>query len=75
MFNEMVKHDSRSTLSRNIFEFYRNYETFLSKNKSLISVFEKDMIDPVSTFTKHLSGKYQESLGELKTVIFIYFRS
>jgi hypothetical protein len=68
MFNEMVKYDSRSTLSRNIFEFYRNYETFLSKNKNLINKFEKDIIDPVATFTKHITGKYQETLNELKTV-------
>ena len=68
MFNDIIKYDSRSTLSKNIFEFYRYFENYLSQKKSLLNKFEKEIIEPVSTFGKHLNGRYQESLSELKNV-------
>jgi hypothetical protein len=68
MFNDVVKYDSRSTLSKNIFDFYRNYENYMTKTKNMMVKFEKDIIEPVSIFGKHLSGKYQDSLNEFKSV-------
>jgi hypothetical protein len=69
MFNDIIKYDSRSTLSKNIFEFYRCYETYMGKTKNMMNKFDKDIIEPVSIFGKHLSGKYSESLNEFKSVL------
>jgi hypothetical protein len=68
MFNDIIKYDSRSTLSKNIFEFYRCYENYMGKTKNMMVKFDKDIIEPVSIFGKHLSGKYHDSLNDLKGV-------
>ena len=71
MFNEIIKYDSRSSMSKNIFDFSRSYENYLTKNKNVLVKFDKDIIEPVTLFSKHLTGKYQETLFELKNVIIL----
>jgi hypothetical protein len=75
MFNELVKYDSKSTLSKNFFEFYRNYESFLAKMKLMMSKMEKELIEPINLFSKHLTSKYNECLGEYKTLAYSTFES
>lgn len=69
IFNDMVKYDSRSTLSKNFFEFYRYFENYISKLKLILNKLDKDIIDPLNLFNKHINGKYNESLSEFKSVI------
>lgn len=68
ILNDMVKYDSRSTLARNFFEFYRNFENYLNKIKSIIGKLDKDIIEPISLFNKHINGKYNECLSDFKNV-------
>lgn len=72
MFSEMIKYDNKTTLSKNFFEFYRNYETHLLRVRNILLKLNQEIIDPVSLFSKHLGGKYAECLSEFKTVIFIF---
>ena len=69
IFNDMVKYDSKSTLSRNFFEFYRNFETYIGKLKGILTCLDKDIIDPINLFNQHINGKYNESLSDFKNVI------
>ncbi len=71
IFNDMVKYDSRSTLSKNFFEFYRNFENYISKLNNILMKLDKDIIDPINLFNKHITGKYNECLGDFKNVIVI----
>ena len=41
MFDELIKYDSKSTLSKQIFELIRNYENYMIKVKGLITYFYK----------------------------------
>ncbi len=68
IFNDMIKYDSRSTLSRNFFEFYRNFESFISKLKGILNKLDKDIIDPLNLFNKHINGKYIECISDFKSV-------
>jgi len=68
IFNDMVKYDSRSTLSRNFFEFYRYFETYIAKLKSILITLDKDIIEPLNLFNKHINGKYSECLIDFKNV-------
>jgi hypothetical protein len=69
MFNDMMKYDNKSSLSKNFFEFYRNYENHMLKLRNILNKLNNDIIEPVNLFSKHLTGKYTESLAEFKNVI------
>jgi hypothetical protein len=75
MFNEMLKFDSKATLSKNFFDFYRNYENFTSKTKSTLSKMDKDLIEPLNLFSKHLTGKYNECLSDFKNLAYSTYES
>jgi len=68
IFNDLVKYDSKSTLSKNFFEFYRYFESYIMKLKGILVKLDKDIIDPINLFNKHISGKYNESISEFKNV-------
>jgi hypothetical protein len=68
IFNDMIKYDSKSTLSRNFFEFYRNFETYIEKLKGILNNLDKDIIDPINLFNQHITGKYNESINDFKGV-------
>ena len=69
IFNDMVKYDSKSTLSKNFFDFYRNFETYIGKLKGILAYLDRDIIDPINLFNEHINGKYSESLSDFKNVM------
>lgn len=71
----MLKFDSKASLSKNFFDFYRNYENFTSKTKSTLSKMDKDLIEPLNLFSKHLTGKYNECLSEFKNLAYSTYES
>jgi hypothetical protein len=75
-FNEQIKIDTKTTLSKNLFEFYRNYEDFAIKIKDVLKYFlyikfsklNKDIIDPIGMFHINLTTIFDDSLEELRIV-------
>jgi hypothetical protein len=72
MFNEIVKQETHSSVSKSVLEFYRYYDGYLSRNKILMTKFDKDVIEPIWLFGKHMTGKYQDTLSDFKSVIYDY---
>lgn len=72
MFNELLKYDSKTTLSKNFFDFYQNYETYLSKLKLILNRLDNEIIEPMNTFIKHLTEKMNSYFQEFKNVLFSF---
>lgn len=68
VYSEMIKNDTKSSLSKNFFEFYRNFETYFEKLKGILNHFESDIIEPLNFFNQHLNGKNSEFLNDFKNV-------
>ena len=79
-FEEQIKIDTKSSLSKNLIEYYRNYEDFTIKSKNTlqyiykiikISKLYKDIIEPVDLFKNNLSSIFEECQLEMKQVLHI----
>ncbi len=68
MFNEVIKQETHSSVSKSVLEFYRYYDGYITRNKTLMSKFDKDVIEPIWLFGKHMMGKYHDTLSEFKSV-------
>ena len=65
----MIKYDSKTTMSKHFFDFYRNFENYLGKIKSFQIKIDKDINEPSNLFMKHLNGRYTECMGEFKSMV------
>jgi hypothetical protein len=76
----LIKYDSRTTVSKNLLEFHKTYEIYSTKTHKILNKLDKDLIEPISIFYKHLYEKHQDILTEFKNVniivqliIYLYF--
>ena len=66
LFSELLKNDSKSTISKQIFTIYRSHEGFLNKYKNYLNSLEFDLIEPITYFTKDLSENFSSNLCKIK---------
>ncbi len=68
MNNEISKLENTSSVSKSILEFTKYYDGHISRNKTLMTKFDKDVIEPIWLFSKHMMSKYQDTLSDFKSV-------
>ena len=69
LFNELMKTETKTSLNKQIINFYRGYETYNSKYKTILKRIEGDIIDPSNVFEKHLQENFKNSLEKFKSLI------
>jgi hypothetical protein len=69
----MIKYDSKTTTSKNFFDYYRNFENYLTKIKVFQSKIDKEIIEQANLFSKHLNVRNSECLADFKTMVNITY--
>lgn len=66
MFSDLLRTDSKSTLSKYIFSFYRNFEAYNTKYQNFYSRIDSEIIQPVTLFSKDFEDHFSEALHKFK---------
>jgi hypothetical protein len=74
MHNEISKLDKTSSVTKSMLEFTKYYDGYLSRNKTIMTKFDKDVIEPIWLFSKHMMSKYQDTLSDFKNVRLVLSR-
>ena len=67
-FEQQIHSDTRSTVAKNLIEFYRYYEDYAINVKQVLTKFSREMIEPMQIFLQNLTTIYTENLDEMKIV-------
>lgn len=69
LFNNQMAFDNKSSYSKKFFEFYRAFEKYLQKLKSISLKIKKELVDPTDLISSHLSTKNIVELADLENIV------